>query len=82
MYQLSACTRTVIPVSPQGKTGISQTQARARKDEVPAFGAPEVLPLRLHFVHVGVWAMGASVPRRRKGDELEEDGFTGRISFL
>jgi len=31
-----AYTRTVIPVSPQGKTGISQTQARAKKDEIPA----------------------------------------------
>ena len=30
------CTRTVIPVSPQGKTGIFLTQARARKDEIPA----------------------------------------------
>ncbi|HHL73810.1 MAG TPA: hypothetical protein ENJ29_14975 [Bacteroidetes bacterium] len=34
---------TVIPVSPQGKTGISQTQACARKDEIPArrFAWPE-----------------------------------------
>ena len=38
-----ACIRTVIPVSPQGKTGISLTQARARKDEIPArrFAWPE-----------------------------------------
>ncbi len=38
-----ACTRTVIPVSPQGKTGIPQTLARARKDEIPArrFAWPE-----------------------------------------
>jgi len=35
--------RTVIPVSPQGKTGISQTQARTGKDEIPArrFAWPE-----------------------------------------
>ncbi len=31
-----ACSRTVIPVSPQGKTGISLTRAHARKDEIPA----------------------------------------------
>ncbi len=31
-----ACTKTVILVSPQGKTGISQTRARARKDEIQA----------------------------------------------
>jgi len=37
------CSRTVIPVSPQGKTGISQTLARAKKDEIPAlrFAWPE-----------------------------------------
>jgi len=36
-------TKAVIPVSPQGKTGISLTQARARKDEIPAlrFAWPE-----------------------------------------
>ena len=43
--QTTACayTKAVIPVSPQGKTGISQTQARARKDEIPArrFAWPE-----------------------------------------
>ena len=38
-----ACTRAVIPVSAQRKTGISLTQARARKDEIPArrFAWPE-----------------------------------------
>ncbi len=36
-------TKAVIPVSPQGKTGISRTQARGRKDEIPAlrFARPE-----------------------------------------
>ncbi len=33
-------TKAVIPVSPQGKTGISLTQARVRKDEIPAGAAP------------------------------------------
>ncbi|HHL72000.1 MAG TPA: hypothetical protein ENJ29_05755 [Bacteroidetes bacterium] len=38
-----ARTRTVIPVSAQRKTGISQTLARAGKDEIPArrFAWPE-----------------------------------------
>ena len=38
-----AYSRTVIPVSPQGKTGISLTLARAKKDEIPAlrFAWPE-----------------------------------------
>ena len=31
-----ACIRTVIPISRQGKTGISLTLARDRKDEIPA----------------------------------------------
>jgi len=37
------CPKTVIPVSPQGKTGIPRTQARAGKDEIPAlrFAWPE-----------------------------------------
>ncbi len=38
-----ASPQTIIPVSPRGKTGISQTQARNRKDEIPAprFAWPE-----------------------------------------